>query len=74
MENNKIQFHSIKHDYLKNLFFASTTIKWKRLDQKIQNFLSIGISKNIILTFIRSVASNTFTYHHSRKDSMSQTV
>ena len=60
---NNIPAITLKHDFFKNMFFPSTIIEWKKLDQKIKNSERIETFKKRILSFIRSSSNSTFNCH-----------
>ena len=51
--SDEIPLFKTKHNFYKNLFFLSTTIEWKNLEQDFRNSGSFTLFRSSILKLIR---------------------
>ena len=64
---DKIPLFKTKHNFYKNLFFLSTTIECKNLNQKLRNSESYTLFRSIILKFIRPYPNSFYGLSHLRE-------
>ena len=54
------------YNFLKNLFFPSTTIEWGKLDSDLKRAESLSVFKTNILTFIRPFPHSAYSCHNPK--------